>query len=440
MKTPSFFELKTMVEYVQEQLGGAQLQEVFCTDEGLILGFYRYEKTPRMNYLIFDLDKPFPFMALLDDNPWLKFKKTKPLGLFISSHAKNTYFSEIEMVENLGRVLTIQLAVGDNKTEIEFRAIPKQVNLIVKNSKKAISWFPVKPLGEHDQAYSNTDNEEEVRSVFYLTKQWRNKRAAFSSNSESVKGGTLSPFEKWIKNRTKDLEKKQKALTAIAKQIDDFQNEEWSKVGEYLKANGLKNLPHEWSVYIDYKKSVSENMQRCFEKSKAAKSKISGAQQRLAALNQEVQDLSDLTEVKFEKFQQNLVKKTKQKQATDRKVEGRLRKMELAGEGVVAYMGKSAADNMSLLRTSKPFDLWLHLKDYPSAHAVVHKAKNASLSDAAIVKVCKWLVEEGLSKSQTQMGGKYGVVMVECRHVKPLKGDKLGRVTYHNAREILIAL
>jgi predicted nucleic acid-binding Zn-ribbon protein len=92
-----------------------------------------------------------------------------------------------------------------------------------------------------------------------------------------------------------------------SKQLDDFQNEEWSKVGEHLKNNGIKNLPPEWSVYVDFEKSVSQNMQRCFEKSKAAKAKISGSQHRLAALNQEVEDLSDLTESKFEKFQQNLV-------------------------------------------------------------------------------------------------------------------------------------
>ena len=49
-------------------------------------------------------------------------------------------------------------------------------------------------------------------------------------------------------------------------------------------------------------------------------------------------------------------------------------------------------------------------------------------------------MKEGLSEKKTQMGGKYSVLMVECRHVKPLKGDKLGRVTYHNAREFLIAV
>ena len=37
-------------------------------------------------------------------------------------------------------------------------------------------------------------------------------------------------------------------------------------------------------------------------------------------------------------------------------------------------------------------------------------------------------------------GAKLAVVIVECRHVKPLKGDKLGRVTYHHPREMLITV
>ena len=178
-------------------------------------------------------------------------------------------------------------------------------------------------------------------------------------------------------------------------------------------------------------------MQKCFEKAKAAKNKISGASLRLQTLKQELNGLSDLSESKFEAYLQLQQKKTKANVV--RKVEGRLRKTKLAS-GITAYMGKSAADNMTLLRNSKPHDLWMHLKDYPSAHAVIHRQKNNNLADSDLVSVGKWLVSEGLSKSQTQMGGKYSVVIVECRHVKPLKGDKMGRVTYHNAREILIAL
>ena len=227
-------------------------------------------------------------------------------------------------------------------------------------------------------------------------------------------------------------------MVGVEEQINKFINEEWSKVGEYLKTYGLKNLKPEWSVYIDYKKSVSVNMQNCFEKSKAAKSKIKGAESRLAVLKQEIALLSNLTLEKYEQFLN--LQNSKKNKVPDRKIEGRLRKTLIEESGVVAYMGKSAADNMSLLRKSKPNDLWLHLKDYPSAHAIIHVQKNLKISDLDIKRVATWLVKEGLSEKKTQLGGKFSVVIVECRHVKPLKGDKLGRVTYHNAHEILIAI
>lgn len=434
MKTPSFLELKTIVEYISDELENSQLQEVLSTEEGLVLGFYRFTKTPRMNYLVFDLDRPFPFIALLNDNPWLKFKKTKPLALFLSAHAKNQYFNNIEVKDSLGRVVFMTLGLGDQLCTIQFRAIPKQVNLIVSQGKKLVSWYPVKELGENDQSYLSNP-EEDVRSLAFLTNQWKLRRGGPAKKADSP---TVNPYEKWVKSRQRDLEKKKKAQESVLKQIEQFQNEEWSEVGEYLKTHGLKKLKPEWSIYVDFKKSASENMQKCFEKAKAAKNKIVGAQARIISLNEEVEFLADLSEAKFEEHLTRLQKKASK--GPGRKVEGRLRKIEIVGKDIVAYMGKSAADNMTLLRNSKPHDIWMHLKDYPSAHAVIHRQKNQNLADSDLVYVGKWLVSEGLSKSQTQMGGKYAVVYVECRHVKPLKGDKMGRVTYHNAREFLIAL
>ena len=52
--------------------------------------------------------------------------------------------------------------------------------------------------------------------------------------------------------------------------------------------------------------------------------------------------------------------------------------------------------------------------------------------------VSEWLVKENFKDKLS--GTKYAVVYVECRHVRPIKGDKLGRVTYHEGRELLIAL
>lgn len=439
MKTPSFLELKTLVEYLADELAGSQLQEVLATEEGLVISFYRFNKIPKMVHVIFDLDRLYPFLGFFAHNPWshtrLMQKKTKPVSLFLNAHAKNRHFKSIEIFAELGRVVQLNL---EDQCQIEFRLIPKQANLIVRSNAKSISWYPVKELAQNDLSYTHSE-EEDVRSILFMMNSWLKRRGAKApSASASLGESALSPFEKWKKNKEKDLVKKKKALIAVEEQIQKFKSEEWAAVGEYLKTHGLKNLRPEWSIYIDYKKSVSSNMQQCFEKAKAAKSKIIGASSRLSVLQQEVLTLTDLTEEKYEQFLslQNL----KKNKAPERKVEGRLRKTLLEDSGLVAYLGKSAADNMSLLRRAKPHDIWLHLKDYPSAHAIIHTQKNQKVSDLDVKKIAAWLVKEGLSDTKAKIGNKYAVILAECRHVKPLKGDKLGRVTYHNAREILIAI
>ena len=103
-------------------------------------------------------------------------------------------------------------------------------------------------------------------------------------------------------------------------------------------------------------------------------------------------------------------------------------------------MGKSAQDNLQLLRQAKAWDLWIHLKDYPSAYAIMQKAKEQKVSDSAITQASQWLVKESLKNKKNLAGVKLSVVITECRHVRPIKGDRLGRVTYHHARELLITV
>ncbi len=446
MKTPSFFELKSLVEYLSEQLIGAQLQEVMATEDGLVLTFYRFTIEPRTAYLVFDLDKPFPFLGLYAQNPWNRLKKPKPVGLFLNAHAKNLYVKDFQLIESLGRVARLSLAHGTDTCEVELRLIPKQPNLIVNKEKKKISWYPVQELAINNPSAILPD-EEAQRSIPFLMKQWLERRGTNSSSgskgqNQSPTGAqaasSQSPYEKWKKNRERDIDKKTKALEAIQKQVEKLQSEPWAEVGEYLKNEGMKNLPAEFTAYVNFAKSASQNMQNCFDKAKAAKSKVVGALQRVKIIRDELSGLEDLSDTKFQSF---LKKQVSQKnKIPERKIEGRFRKQTSDDGRLVAYMGKSAADNIDLLRKSKAWDFWLHLKDYPSAHAIIHRQKDQSVSDKDISHFAGWLVKEGMKDKQAQMGGKFMVVIVECRHVKPLKGDKLGRVTYHNAREILIAV
>jgi predicted ribosome quality control (RQC) complex YloA/Tae2 family protein len=101
-------------------------------------------------------------------------------------------------------------------------------------------------------------------------------------------------------------------------------------------------------------------------------------------------------------------------------------------ENFEAVMGKSARDNLEILRQAQAWDLWMHLKDYPGAHAIIVRPRTKEVPLKWIQKVSEWLIRETIGQKKVEMGSKYDVVVVECRYVRPIKGDKLGRVSYHN--------
>ena len=249
-----------------------------------------------------------------------------------------------------------------------------------------------------------------------------------------------SPYERWLKQRRKDKDKKQKALSQIREQMQEMQKIPWSQIGDYLKTYGFKNLPLEWTSYIQLDAKVSQNIELCFNKMKQVEHKLEGARKRLDVLQQEMHELDDLSESKFQVYLQqvaNLQKHSLQRKAA----EGQFRKLPLdIDQSMVVLMGKSASDNLKLLRQAKSWDLWLHLKDYPSAYAILQKNKDAKVSDAVLMQASQWLVKESLKSKKNLAGVKVAVVVTECRHVRPIKGDKLGRVTYHHPRELLLTV
>lgn len=444
VKTPSFFELQTLVEILAEELVGSQLQEVNATEDGLVLTMYRFQQLPRTKFLVFDLDRPFPFLGIFDQHPWPGRKKSKPTGLFLNAHAKNLFLQKVEVVEKFGRVVEFILGRDERQTRLQFRLIPKQTNFLVetkdeKGRLKTISWYPVQELNE-SEFHTTGGEQEDQRSIPFLMKQWFDRRSLMSRSLRTVNGtpSALSPYEKWQKQKEKDITKKTNALAGIQKQIDLYQQEPWAQVGEHLKAEGFKNLPAEWTSFVAFNQSVSENMQNCFAKAKNAKTKVQGALERKKLILDEIAGLKNLSEARFESEMKKIA--DKKNKAPARSIEGRLRKLLVNEANVTCYMGKSAQDNLDLLRKAKAWDYWMHLKDYPGAHAIIHRQKDQSISDQDLIKCASWIVKEGLSEKQRQLGGRFSVVMAECRHVRPIKGDKLGRVTYHEGREFLIAL
>lgn len=461
VKTPSFIEFSIIIDYLCEELVGAQLQEIISAEDGLVLGFYRFHKSPQSVWLVYDLDNQFPFVGLYDFNPWPKTKKTKPLALFMNSHFKNTHLKSIQCLENFGRVALFDFSIPQQKLILELRLIPKQPNLIAQTSSKSISWEKPKELVEveknSNESYQNKfdtliepatmqqdSTDIESRGLHFMFKQWslrRSKNAQVGQKENSNKNYLLqNPFDKWVKQKQKDIQKKQKAIEQILEQNQKLEQVPWSEIGEYLKVYGHKNLPHDWAQYIVFEEKISTQIEKCFLKAKQAQAKIGGGLQRIELLQKEISELSDLSEDKFKiEAEAEQLKKIKTSELNRKSTEASFRKLNFAEEpNVSALLGKSAAENVKILRQSKAWDIWVHLKDYPSAYAIIQKNKDKSLPDSVIYKTAEWLVKETVKNKKIVDGVKISVVYTECRHVRMIKGDKLGRVTYHHARELLI--
>lgn len=417
MKALTQQELQHFVSYFAPILDGAQLQEILVNDRGLALGF----QGERRYWVLLDLIPNTPMMLLFEDQcPFKKGPKSKPLSLFLSSHGKNLYLTEFKVLEEYGRVVRMVLKNSQAECELEIRLIPKQCNVLVKAQGKQISWE--KPL--ELSAAPPVENPPVPRTLEEIHEEW----LAMQNSSQK---SSLDPVAQWEKQKTKDLEKKRKALNEIQKQIESDKAALWAEAGQFLKAQGHLQVPEHLSSCVNSKESLSWNIENCFAKAKQLQAKKEGARERLEELLKEIEKLekSRYSEKQNKPVLIDLMGKA----------EARGRKLHL-DSGALAYCGRSAADNLALLRQAKAWDYWLHLRDYPGAHAIIHRQRDQLISSEEIQEVAAWVAKESLSSKSLMVGQKVAVVIVECRFVRPIKGDKLGRVTYHSERSLSFTL
>lgn len=417
MKALTQQELQHFVSYFGPILDGAQLQEVLTNDRGLALGF----QGDRRYWLVLDLVPNTPMMLLFEEQcPFKKGAKNKPVGLFLNSHGRNLYFTDFKVQEEFGRVVFLTLKNAHIECVLEIRLIPKQANLIVRTQGKQISWEKPLELG----AAPVIENPPAPRTLEEIHEEWLQLQKAPQKNS-------LDPVAQWEKQKNKDLEKKRKALGEIQKQIESDKAELWMEAGLFLKTHGHLQVPEHLNSCIHSNESLSWNIENCFSKAKQIEGKKVGARERLAELVQEI--------AKLEKSQYSEKRNKPALVDLMSKAEARGRKLNLES-GALAYCGRSAADNLALLRQAKAWDYWLHLKDYPGAHAIIHRQRDQIIHPEEIQQVAAWVARESLSAKSLMSGQKVAVVMVECRFVRPIKGDKLGRVTYHSEKSFTVTI
>jgi predicted ribosome quality control (RQC) complex YloA/Tae2 family protein len=263
-----------------------------------------------------------------------------------------------------------------------------------------------------------------------------------TSDEATAKDAAKNEQNHWLqieKNKIiKTIQKKKKAIQEISLQVHSEAAQNWLRLGEGLKY--YQTPPEDLKDLYDTSRSRSENMEKAFQKYKDLERKKTGSLQRIQILNEEI--------IKLENSLLNdklLMSESKSKTGT-RQASNLMSKANVAGrkfqleDGTEIVIGRSAKDNLNLLRKAQPTDLWLHLKDYPGSHAIVFKVnKNQNLTTMQVHQITEWLVKESL-KNKSLMIGTFDVLVVEVRFVKPIKGDKLGRVTYQNEKTFTVTI
>lgn len=459
MKPLNETELRELVQWMKPRVEGARLQDVGADADGLWLEIYRHG----VGRIYFDLKPGRGFMVLWPgDGPRARKAPAKPLGLFLNAHAKNLELRELRLKEGFGRVVELLFTSQDGAKTCRLTAvlIPQALNLIAEAGEKRLSWEKPKPLepqagtGEFPVRY--TDWEDYLRDHAELRRGGGPGRGGPSvpaggaaagpmvpRATESEAGPMVSPApepesghgpapapapeDARVPQWRKDLQKKRGVIAKLDEALAGLDPEPWRELGEALKFG--RALPEHplW----DAKLSLGDNRERAFRKAKDMKQKIEGNRARRAELVQETARLEewirDPARGPAPRPDGGKGRGTKALQKTEAKG----RTLNLAS-GLQAVYGRSAKDNLAILRQARAWDLWLHLKDEPGAHAIIFREKNANVTHADIEEVAQRLYRESHGKKTRVAGLRFEVIVVECRFVRPIKGDQLGRVNYHS--------
>ncbi|MGE3974592.1 MAG: hypothetical protein AB7F59_08715 [Bdellovibrionales bacterium] len=404
-----------------QTLVGSRLQETYGLENELGLGFYGESR--KLQWLWVDLKPSCPMLLLLEEvvaRPSGLSKVQKPLLLFLKTHALGKVLQKIEAPEELGRVLLFHLGSGEESVVLELRLFPRGQNVLVhsvhfdhhqKRIQKSISWNKPLPLSPS----SSGREPQEVRSLAELYRQWLKQKNLLDPQKTPAQNQQV----KW----QRDIEKKRLALERMASDLQQKQQAlHWRKLGEWLKEHQTLKIPSEWSGLLPSGTTLSEAIPLTFQKAKQNEKKMASTKERMLVLEQEI--------LQLEEKLKNPLEATPEEKAPPPprfKTPVKMRTLEISPK-LQAFLGRSAKDNLLLLRQAQAWDFWMHLSDRPGAHLILRRTKNQVISEQELEKAAQWLVKETASR-HLHSGDFFEVLIAEVRYVKPLKGDKLGRVT-----------
>lgn len=403
----SYFELQAACNFYDSILSKAQLQDVWCNENQIVLEFYRHKTV----YLVFQYHKSKAQIVLLGGGGAIpKQKKMLPIVLYIKAHLKNQRVIQVKMRDSSERLVCLTFFSG----EIHFQLIPGQVNLAVHANHKTL-WLnkPQKiksqPFLTQDMAQSAApfvvDFEIELQryhSFLIPFKQSNPQNRDFESRKRRV-----------IESISQAIEHKQSEIEVLMKGVRDFEQDQ-----DFDKLYGLVTSS---SVFKEASADVVVLKQQIYSHIKRVKEKLRVSELRLL----EVQSHSSDQLIKEQKSKTQLSQLMRKKQV-------RARMFEI--EGFVVSYSRSGQESLKLLKMAQPWDLWFHIQGSTGAHFILRRNKNVQVSESVLLAVAKRVVALA-SRSSIPLSNACGdVVLTEVRFVFPIKGATPGLVKYTHHR------
>ncbi|MBT4760821.1 MAG: hypothetical protein HOO06_03905 [Bdellovibrionaceae bacterium] len=404
MKALNIGEIVNIQESLQT-LVGATWQGVCHKNNRIYIQCYLKGRLFQLN---FDFKTPFLCVEELTVKKKMKSEQT-PFYLFAKAHGLGNQIESVEVLKELGRVMLLKLS---NEVSLEFRLFPMEKNLILRADGKKMALAAFKPLlpveGKEVDNYS-------VRSLEQLCEEF------YTTSVKKGIGEKLTAEQL----RQKEILKKKKVILKIEEDVEKKNKWDWKGFAHFLGSNthvDLESLsvPSEFMGMLQEGTSILENMDRAFEKVKQVRVKVQNSQERIDQLQQDILALESGQSSGFK------VKATAAKNTNLFDVTGAKGRKKNIG-GFDAYIGRSAKENIQFLKRSKAWHMWFHLRDVPGAHCILQVPKSAKV--LPLKAVAHWLVKETFTQKMKDKDGlKFDLMYSECRHVSPIKGDKLGRV------------
>lgn len=409
MNKPFSYEeiLDLAEEMAQLTLPAAQLQRAV----GLSLQSYSlkfFSATFGERWVHFDLQASRPWMVSTTFPIPKQKSKPTPVQNFLGAHFVGLELLRVQIAQKPNR--TLRFIFGPNSetspTFIEWHAYPHRQKLVLVAGEKVIVAPARAPREKEALAFVDLDPPEE--------RGW--------THNDSTASYLLGPIKKKDSpgkiNQSPQLAKAKKTLEKLDAARDDFFNstsEKIKKIESEIDQIKLSLTPKETGG--------GRKLNELYGQIKKLKRSQFEFQERKNRIRAQVEILEKTPDLGLATETQNDIRSGPAEAATFKGVRISL------DQSWQLWVGRNAAQNDELLKLARPFDIWIHLRDYPGAHGILRGPKNKEPSPAQMAFACRVVAQlsQG-SKKKFQPGEHLDFILAPKKFVRKPKGAPPGQV------------